>query len=155
MGEALIIPGPQGLTGPEGAPGPQGVPGNIELGYAETNVLQQVTGANSNVDTAIVPLVTTVTVAARPISIQVQGTIQPGAANLQGYVTVYEGAVKVAEWQVFLGETAFGLIMFNRVKRLSPAAGVHTYQVKLRTGATNQTVALPANGDHSIAVLER
>lgn len=135
--------------------GPKGDSGNIELGYVESGAAGQATGANSNVAANIVPLVATVLVGVRPIKITVQGQIQGAQASIQCFISLWEDGVQIAEWNTLTTSVAFGFVPFHRSKRRAPAAGEHTYQVKIRSGAINQTVSLsPTNDVISLSVEE-
>jgi hypothetical protein len=140
---------------PTGPPtGPQGPSGNTELAYAESAVSTFTTSTVAQVvpGLSIQPVVGT-----RPIILEVQGSVQGSAAGQHVYVSIYEGATLIVEWQA-TDSTAFGLVNFHRTKRLTPTPGQHTYQVKVRSGtnAVNAGLAAGTTGQvSSIAAIER
>jgi len=122
--------------------------GGVELGYAERGTDFTQTGAGNS---DVTGLQVTVTVGTRPINIIVSAA---GISNSSGsglaFVNIKEGSTALGAVGAGLG-TANEIYPVNRVIRLAPSAGSHTYKVNLQQFVTGNTTL---NATSSIQVIE-
>jgi antitoxin (DNA-binding transcriptional repressor) of toxin-antitoxin stability system len=126
--------------------------GGIELGYASrTTDFTQTGSGNSDVTSLSV----TVTVGTRPINVIISaaGMTNSSASGL-GFVNVKEGSTVLGYVSAGLS-TANEIYPVNRVIRLAPSAGSHTYKVNLSQFITgNTTLKATSDSVASIQVIE-
>lgn len=115
--------------------------GGKELDYVESAAFFTMTGLSA---TDVTGFLISPIIGSRPVYLGVDLVLQSGTSGaVQAFVSIYEGATQIIEWQISL-LTQFALVPFKREVRVSPSAGSHSYQLKLRTGNAAHVVSFPA-----------